>query len=92
MDGRDKAAAFGLGALGGAVAGFLLWQGLRGIVAAQVHATIDEAVPPLVRTEIDHKFATLGITPALATNVRVLMENLDRLHLFEALAAGTTPR
>ncbi len=92
MDGKDKAVAFGLGALGGGVAGFLVWMALRSVVARQVTTTIDETVPPLVRQEIDRKLTEVGLNATTAANMRTILANLEQLGVFSALATGTAPR
>ena len=86
MDGRDKLAAVGLGALGGGVIAFAAWQAMRTVVDQQVQTSVRTAVDD----EIAHKLAEVGITPAVAANLNTLMTNLDNLGVFSALAAGTT--
>jgi hypothetical protein len=88
----DKGMAFALGALGGGVAAFAVWQLVSNRVNAQVTDTINSEVPAAVRTEVNHQFATLGITPNMATQVRTLLNNLDQLHVLDALAQATTVR
>lgn len=85
---KDKLGAIALGALGGGVAAFVVWQVMRVQVDQQVQTTIDREVA----AEMDRKFADIGLTPAVAANLRTLMTNLDALGTFAALAQGTAPR
>ena len=86
MDSRDKLAAFGLGALAGGVVAFGAWQYMRVQVDAQVQTSVRTAVD----TEIEHKLADVGITPAVAANLRTLIQNLDNAGVFNLLASSTT--
>ena len=86
----DKAMTMGIGALGGGLVAFLVWQVMKAQVDNQVTATIDREVPIQVRAELDRKFQSLGITPTMAGQVRTLMTNLDQLGVLGALASGST--
>jgi hypothetical protein len=78
------------GALGGATVALLLWGGLSWAIDRQVTATIDREVPPRLRSELDNKLRSMGITPEVAAALQRVMGTLDSGGFFRSLApAGT---
>lgn len=85
MDTKDKLAALGIGALGGGIVAFLGWS----FFSSQVDQQVDQTVRHAVDDEVERKLRDAGVTPQMVTNVRTLLENLDRLGIFSSLAQGT---
>jgi len=84
---RDALIPAAAGALSGALVGGLIWFIVVRQVDAQVTSTIRREVPPQIRAAMDEKFRSLGLTPAMAENIRRLVGGLDQAGLFAA--AGT---
>lgn len=83
-----------IGAASGALVGGLVWFLVVRQVDAQVTRVIEREVPPRLRQELDRKFQSIGLTPAMATNIRALLGAADQAGLFSALgqAAGAIRR
>lgn len=92
MTRSEKGMSLALGALAGGIAGFVVWQVVKGQVDAQVTATIDREVPVQVRAAMQQQFQQIGLTPAVAGQIRTLVANLDQLGVFSTLASSTTRR
>lgn len=79
------------GATAGALVGGLIWFIVVRQVDAQVTRTIRTEVPPQIRAALDQKFQSLGLTPAMAANIRQFVGGLDQAGVFSA-AAGSVRR
>lgn len=75
-----------LGAAAGAGVALLAYGVIRVAVDAQVTATLEREVPPLIRTELDAKLASFGLTPAVGASIAQAVGYLDRTGVFNALA------
>ncbi len=80
---KDKLGAIALGALGGGVTAFLVWQFMKVQVDHQVTVSVDTAVAGQLQQ--------LGITPSVAANIRTVVNNLDSLGILSTLATATSP-
>lgn len=78
-----------VGAGAGALAGVVLWLAFRGIIDQQVSATIAREVPPRLRSELDAKLASYGITPAMGQSVARMLTSFDQAGVFQALGQPT---
>jgi hypothetical protein len=86
MDGKDKLAAFGIGALGGGVVAFLGWS----FFSSQVNQQVDATVRSAVDSEVARKLADAGLTPQIVANLRTVIDGLDRAGVFSTLASGAS--
>ncbi len=82
---RDALIPAAVGAVSGALVGGLVWFLVVRQVDAQVTRTIEREVPPQIRRALDEKFTSLGLTPAMAANIRRLVGGLDQAGLFNAM-------
>lgn len=73
------------GAAAGALVGVALWLVFRGVIDAQVTATIEREVPPRLREELDAKLASYGITPAMGQNVARFLQAAEAGGVFGAM-------
>lgn len=85
---RDALVPAAVGAVAGAAVGGVLWLVFTRVVDAQVSATLQREVPPQIRTALDEKFRSLGLTPAMAANIRTIVGGLDQGGLFSTVASA----
>jgi hypothetical protein len=85
---REALVPAAAGAVAGALVGGLVWFIVVRQVDAQVSATIRREVPPQLRSALDQKFQSLGLTPQMASQIRTIVGGLDQAGIFSSVASS----